>query len=169
MTFPIWRRRMRLFAALIFSAIALAACKPPGPSQPTPGAHVDPHALQIEIGRYGAMLQQTGRLTSTQLGAPDASAQDAKELARGLRETVWTYNIQRSQLCARNLFTETSCGPAFEPVWISEPPSARPTPEQLQMRSQEVSQTVQPFWTAICNDARSRTQDQNQRRTICAE
>ena len=158
---------MRLFAALIFSAIALAACKPPG-SQPAPGAHVDPHALQIEIGRYGVMLQQTGQLTQTQVGAPDASAEDAKELARGLRETVWTYNIQRSQLCGRNLFTETTCTPPYEPVWISEPPGARPTPEQLQSRSAEVGHEVQTFWTAICNDARRRTQDREQQRLVCA-
>ena len=160
---------MRLFAALILTSLALAACKPPGQGQPAPGARVDPHALQTEIGRYGAMLRQTGTITSTQLGAPDASAEDAKELARGLREAVWTFNIQRSRLCARNLFTQTSCGPAFEPVWISEPPSARPTPEQLQTRSQEVSQMVQPFWTEICNDARSRTPDQAQRRAICPQ
>jgi hypothetical protein len=159
---------MRKFLALAFSVMALAACKPPGQSGQAPGARIDPHALQIEIGRYGAMLHQTGELTSTQVGAPDASAEDAKELARGLREAVWTYNIQRSRLCARNLFVETSCGPAFEPVWISEPPNARPTPEQLQTRSQEVSQVVQPFWNAICDDARHRTQDAGQRRMVCA-
>jgi len=160
---------MRLFAALIFSVLALAACKPPGQTDQASGPRVDPHALQTQIGSYSAMLRQTGAITSTQIGAPDASAEDAKELARGLREAVWTFNIQRSQLCARNLFTQTSCGPAFEPVWISEPPSARPTPEQLQTRSQEVSQMVQPFWTEICNDARSRTQDQAQRRAICLQ
>jgi hypothetical protein len=159
---------MRLFAALFFSAIALAACKPPGQNQPAPGAHVDPHALQIEIGRYGVMLQQTGQITQTQIGAPDAGAEDAKELARGLRETVWTYNIQRSQLCARNLFTETTCTPPYEPVWISEPPNTRPTPEQLQSRSAEVGREVQTFWNTICNDARHRTQDREQQRLICA-
>ena len=159
---------MRIVLAVLFSVVALAACKPPGQSRPASGPHVDPHALQIEIGRYGVMLHQTGELTSTQVGAPDASAEDARELARGLREAVWTYNIQRSQLCARNLFVETSCGPAFEPVWISEPPSARPTAEQLQTRSQEVGQVVQTFWGTICDAARHRTQDQAQRRMVCA-
>lgn len=159
---------MRLFAALIFSAAALIACKPPGQTEAPAGPHVDPHALQIEIGRYGVMLQQTGHLTETQVGAPDASATDAKELARGLRETVWQYNIQRSQLCARNLFTETTCTPPYEPVWISEPPNSRPTPEQLQQRSEEVGHEVQTFWNAICSDARRRTQDHEQQRLICA-
>lgn len=159
---------MRAFLALLFSVAALAACKPPGQNQPTPGAHVDPHALQVEIGRYGVMLQQTGHLTETQVGAPDASAQDAKELARGLREAVWTYNIQRSQLCARNLFTETTCAPPFEPVWISEPPNTRPAPEQLQQRSQEVGQEIRHFWSVICDDARHRALDRAQQRTICA-
>jgi hypothetical protein len=145
---------MRVFLALVFSVLALAACKPSGQAGPS-GPHVDPHALQIEIGRYGVMLQQTG-------------AEDAKELARGLREAVWQYNIQRSQLCARNLFTETTCAPPYEPVWMSEPPNARPTLEQLQQRSAEVGQEVQHFWAVICDDARHRTQDRDERRSICA-
>jgi hypothetical protein len=157
---------MRVFLALLFSVAALGACKPPGQSQQT-AAHVDPHALEVEIGHYGAMLHQTGELAATQIGAPDASAQDAKELARGLREAVWQYNIQRSQLCARNLYTETTCTPPYEPVWISEPPNTRPTPEQLRQRSSEVGQEIQHFWGVICEDARRRTQDQAQRRTIC--
>lgn len=158
---------MRAFLALAVLVAVLGACRPPGQTGQSGAAHVDPHALEVDISRYATMLHQTGELTSTEIGAPDASAQDAKELARGLREAVWQYNIQRSQLCARNLFTETSCGPAFEPVWISEPPNTRPTPEQLQMRSTEVSQVVQPFWNAICEEARRRTPDQG-RRTVCA-
>ena len=96
-----------LIFGLALAAVCLGACRQ-NTTTPSPGAQVDPHALQIEIGRYGAMLRQTGELTATQIGAPDASAEDAKELARGLREAVWTYNIQRSQLCGRNLFTETA-------------------------------------------------------------
>src|SRR5262249_4574112 len=102
---------MRAFLALAVLVAMLGACRPPGQTGPSSAAHVDPHALEVDINRYGAMLHQTGQLTATEIGAPDASAQDAKELARGLREAVWQYNIQRSQLCARNLFTETSCGP----------------------------------------------------------
>jgi hypothetical protein len=159
---------MRVLAVVVLaSALALGACKPPGPADST-GSRVDPHALQIEIGRYHVMLRQAAELSSTQLGAPDAGVEDPKELARGLREAVWQYNIQRSQLCARNLYTETSCGPAFEPTWISEPSDARPTPEQLQQRSAEVGQEVQRFWGAICDAARRSEQDREQRRLICA-
>ena len=89
---------MRLFAALILSVAALAACKPPGQTGQAPGARVDPHALQIEIGRYGVMLQQTGQLTSTQIGAPDASAQDAKEL--GLVNQVFADHIFNAEVAA---------------------------------------------------------------------
>lgn len=159
---------MRLAAVIaVLAFAALAACRPPG-AQPPAGQPVDPHALQIEIGRYGVMLHQTGELTSTQLGAPDASAEDPKELARALREAVWQYNIQRSQLCGRNLFTETTCSPPYEPVWISEPASMRPTPEQLRQRSAEVGQEVQHFWGVICDDARHRTQNADQRRLVCS-
>src|SRR5689334_23244960 len=152
---------MRVFLALLLSVAALGACRPPGQSEQAPGAHVDPHALEVEVRHYGAMLHQTGALTATQIGAPDASAQDPKELARALREAVWQYNIQRSQLCARNLFTETTCSPPYEPVWISEPPNSRPTAEQLQQRSTEVGQEIQHFWGVICDDARRRAREQS--------
>ena len=161
---------MRVLLALAISLAALGACKPPGQAGQPSGARPDPHALEIQIGRFGAMLHQTGELTSTQVGAPDAGAQDPKELARGLREAVWQYNIQRSQLCARNLFTETTCTPPYEPVWISEPPNSRPTADQLQQRSAEVGQEIQHFWGVICDDARRRAREQGagaDTRAIC--
>ena len=160
---------MRVLAAALFlSLVALGACKPPGQTETTTGPRVDPHTLQIEIGRYGVMLQQAAQITETQLGAPDASAEDPKEIARALRESVWRFNLERSQLCARNLYVETSCGPAFEPTWISEPSDARPTLEILQQRSHEVGGEVQRFWGAICDAARHNEQDENARREICA-
>ena len=35
-----------------------------------------------------------------------ADPTDPKELARALRETVWQYNVERSELCGENLYTD---------------------------------------------------------------
>jgi hypothetical protein len=150
--------------ALIF-AVALAACGQTGEKGPaapaTPGAP-DPFELSIEIGRAGAMLSTVESLTEERPGAAEAESTAPTELARSLRETVWEYNVQRSELCAKGLFTEVACGPAYEPVWISEPADAAPTLEEIQTRARAVHEEVQRLWGAVCDDARSRVPEDEQ-------
>ena len=98
----------------------------------------------------------------------EASEEVAQDLARRLRETVWEYNLQRSRLCAKGLFTEVSCGPAYEPVWIAEPDSVTPTMEEVQSRSDAVGREVMRLWNAVCTDARSRESDDQERMLVCA-
>jgi hypothetical protein len=69
---------------------------------------------------------------------------------------VWAYNLERSRLCGRGLFTDVACGPAFEPVWINEPGDAAPSLEVLAERQAGVDALVIPFWQAVCADARTR-------------
>jgi len=146
------------------AAAALVACKQNSPAHQSTVTAED---LHIEIGRYGVMLGQTADLTEGRPGAGMASPSDPKELARALRETVWGYNIQRSQLCRRDLYAEVTCGPVFDPVWMTEPPDATPSLAALEQRSQDVGQEVQKFWTAICEDAKRRAADPSQRQAIC--
>jgi hypothetical protein len=116
------------FRAMLL-AVALAACGQTGEkgAEAPPVDQLDPFTLNIEIGRYGAMLSQVEDHTSQRpgVGEPDPAA--PRELARSLRETVWEYNVQRSELCAKGLFTDVACGPAYEPVWIAEPDTVEPT------------------------------------------
>ncbi|MGQ0531149.1 MAG: hypothetical protein ACT4OF_00475, partial [Caulobacteraceae bacterium] len=116
----------------IVLAMALAACGQAGDKQgevPTGPAGPDPFTLNIEIGRYGAMLSQVTGHTEERPGSAEPEVTDARDLARRLRETVWEYNIERSKICAKGLFIEITCTPAYEPVWIAEPPNAEPTME----------------------------------------
>ena len=75
--------------------------------------------------------------------------------------------IQRSELCAKGLFTEVACGPAYEPVWISEPADAAPSLEDIQIRTTAVHQEVQRLWGAVCDDARSRVTDEQEKMAVC--
>ena len=158
---------MKLRAILL--AVALAACGQSGEKGPeAPSASDTPNAIDlgIDIGRAGAMLSSVESLTSERPGAdPDATTE--ADLARRLRETVWEYNAQSSQLCAKGLFAEVSCGPAYAPVWLSEPASATPTLADIQLRTIAVHEEVQRLWAAVCDDARSRVTDEAEKMSVC--
>ncbi|MCR6646376.1 MAG: hypothetical protein NVV62_18595 [Terricaulis sp.] len=143
-------------AAALMVCFTLAACGPREEAAPPAPTGPDPAVMDIEIGRYGAMLDQVEALTMDRPGAVELANTDARVLARRLRETVWTYNIQRSRLCGRGLFRDIACGPAFEPVWINEPMDAAPSIEILAERQAAVDALVLPFWNAVCADARTR-------------
>lgn len=147
---------MKLRALIL--ALALAACgqaqqAPEGPAAP---AGPDPGVMNIEIGRYGAMLDQVSALSEGRPGAVEIDPTEPRALARRLREVVWAYNLERSRLCGRGLFTDVACGPAFEPVWINEPGDAAPSLEVLAERQTAVDALVIPFWEVVCADARTR-------------
>jgi hypothetical protein len=158
---------MKLRALVL--ALALAACgqsAEKGPGAPQPNGEPDPFTLNIEIGRYGAMLDQVNTHTAERPGAqPEIT--ETRDLARRLREGVWEYNLQRSQICAKGLFTELTCGPAYEPVWIAEPDTAEPTLQEIQSRSDALGAEVQRLWNAVCEDARSRAATDEERAYAC--
>ena len=159
---------MKLRAIVL--ALALAACGQTGEKQgevPTTPAAPDPFNLNIEIGRYGAMLSQVTGHTEERPGSAEPEVTSPRDLARRLRETVWEYNIERSRICAKGLFTEVSCTSAYEPVWISEPPNAEPTLEEIQTRADAVGEEVMTLWNAVCDDARSRAATDEERFLAC--
>lgn len=150
-------------------ALALAACGQTGEQQtPTAPAGPDPFTLNIEIGRYGAMLGQVTGHTEERPGSAEPEVTETRDLARRLRETVWEYNIERSKICAKGLFTEITCTPAYEPVWISEPPNAEPTLAEIQSRTDAVGVEVMRLWDAVCEDARTRATSDEERAVACA-
>jgi len=146
---------MKLRALLC--ALALGACgQSQGPQTPAAPAGPDPSVMHIEIGRYSLMLAQVHDLSAGRPGAAEIAPTEPRALARRLREVVWAYNLERSRLCGRGLFTDVACGPAFEPVWINEPGDAAPTLDVLAERQTAVDALVIPFWSAVCADARAR-------------
>lgn len=151
------------FAAILI-ALCVASCASVAPED------ADPHGLGIEIGRYGVMLHQTAELTD---GAdpPVVEGTDInqqRELARDLREQVWTYNLQRSRVCAAGVVTSASCGPAFAPAWLTESPAAAPSFVELARRSRAVGGVIMPFWNAVCADAAQKVADEQERMYVCA-
>lgn len=154
---------MKLRALLL--ALCLAACGPAAEKgEPQPP---DPFDLNIAIGRYSVMLNQVAEHTRERSGSAEASVTDPRELTRRLRETVWEYNLERSQLCAKGLFIELTCGPAYDPVWMSEPDTAPTSIDDLQTRATAVGDEVMRLWNAVCEDAASRVENEQERMYVC--
>ncbi|GAN00173.1 hypothetical protein U91I_03838 [alpha proteobacterium U9-1i] len=161
------RARILLVAVLF----ALAACgQQTGEKAGAPAADAppDPFEMQIEIGRYGVMLDQVANLTTDIPSAAEPESEAPGTLARNLRHVVWEYNLNRSRLCARGLYPEVSCGPAYEPTWIADPATAEPSLEELRSRANAVSEQVMPFWETVCADIRARQTNDEERQYICA-
>lgn len=160
---------MKLRALVL--ALCVGACGQIGGEKadapPQPGEAANPADLNIEIGRYGVMLDHVTAQTNERPGAAEENVEDPRVLARRLRETVWEYNLERSRLCAKGLYAEVTCGPALVPVWISEPDTATPSVEDLQIRSAGVGAEVMRLWDAVCEDSRSRVEDEQERMLVC--
>ena len=161
---------MRLIYAALALVVALSACaRNEEKTEAPPEEEVNAISLSIEIGRYGVMLSQvhslTGELPAT---SAETDASDPTDMARRLRETVWEYNLERSSLCSRGLYTELSCTPAFQPVWIGEPTTVAPTLEEVRVRSAAVGEEVNRFWSVVCAEARTREADEEARQYVCA-
>lgn len=158
---------MKLRALVL--ALCVGACGQIGEkakAPPQPGEAADPATLNIEIGRYRAMLDQVTEQTAERPGVAE-EVEEPRVLARRLRETVWAYNLERSRLCAKGLYAEVTCGPPLAPVWISEPETAVPSVEDLQIRSAAVGTEVMRLWDAVCEDSRSRVADEQERMLVC--
>ncbi len=162
---------MRFQASVLVLAFALFACGPreaPKGSDTPAAQAAREYDLQVEIRRYDTMVSQVTSLSADRPGAGPVDDNHPRELARALRETVWRYNIARSDLCARGLFAEVSCGPAYQPVWIAEPADAAPTLDEVQTRAAAVGAETQRLWDAVCEDARTRETDEADRTLVCA-
>ena len=159
---------MKLRALML--AACLAACGQPAEQAKAPEASAgpDPFALQIEIGRYSVMLNQTEEVTAERPDITDLNLEAPGALARSLRNVVWQYNLDRSRLCGRGILPEASCGPSYQPVWISEPDTVEPSLDELQARSTAVGEEVMRFWDAVCADARARETNEQERMQVCA-
>ena len=158
------------FAVLALVLLGACATAPVDPAAAQPASErVDPWALYIDVGRLNVMLSHVDDLTGETADMPgsDPHADSPRNIARALRETVWKYNLTRSQLCARGLYIDISCSAAFAPDWLRDAPTIEPPLQLLEDRAGVVSTRVMQLWDRVCDDAKAHAANDEDRQTIC--
>lgn len=162
-----------LRALIVLAGLAaLTACGPPAADKavPPPTAtegELNAFDVHIEVGRYGAMLSTVDDLTMEMESAvPDDDVSEPREMTRQLREHVWEYNLLRSKMCARGLYTQVSCGAAYNPVWLADPADAEVSLAEIQQRNEALGSEVMALWGAVCDDHRSRVAEE-EKMAVC--
>ena len=108
---------------------------------------------RIEGGYSSAMLYRLRELMEHQSSkSGQVAPPDARGWATGLRQTVWEYNLESANMCAKGLHTELSCLPALDPPWLTEAQDTSPTQKELQRRSDWLDARVQALWDGACEE-----------------
>ena len=156
---------MRMMMAAGVAAMALlggcATTMKTGTSAIEHGAALDtdPNNLQIEIGRYSALLGQVVEHTgvSYEHTAHDAPPDGAEALMAQLKDAVTDYNAVRGALCASKseatykAIRAASCNAALHPRWVDH---GAPTYVTVAQRSSETGGPIIGLWGAVCDEAR---------------
>jgi hypothetical protein len=137
----------------------LAACAAQGELD------ADPHNLQIEIGRYKALMAQVAEYTGVSYipVVVDAAEAGPQILLNDLKEAVADYNQVREALCASRAgattyvrIREQSCTARYAPRW-GRP--AHPSHAFIARRSREAGAPIIGLWGEVCDEARRLEKD----------
>lgn len=134
-------------------ALLAAGCA----TAPEPDLDTDPMNLQIEIGRYSAMLGQVVEHTGVSY---DHVGKDPENGPAGLMaqldEAVADYNAVRAALCASKgerdfgAIRRASCGAPLTATWQSFAPA---TYQDVALRSRLIGKPVMKLWNDVCAEA----------------
>jgi hypothetical protein len=123
----------------------------------------------IESGYSPAILDRLREIIEVQ---SSESRQDvptpARAWATALRQTVWEYNVESANMCAKGLSTRLSCLPALAPPWLTESPKASPTEKELERRSDWLQEHVGRLWDAACEDFKKSHPDSDDYMGYCS-
>lgn len=145
--------------AILAAFAVMASCA-------TPAAELDsdPNTLQIEIGRYSALLGQVSEYAGVSYDhvGRDATSEGPDALMQQLREAVADYNALRRALCESRSGASAyihvraqSCTSAFCPGWGQ----GSVTYDIVARRSRAAGAPIIGLWSAVCEEARSLEKD----------
>ena len=141
--------------AMVASGVA-SADPPAGPS-------VDAFALQIDIGRHGALVDHALDGLGVHLpyvqDARVGIGADADDLWRAIREIGRDGAILKEIACVRGEVGPKRCAAFAAPVWISAPATPAPDLATLRVYEQELGTAMGPFVAAGCAAAIRRDRD----------
>lgn len=154
---------MRASSLLMAVAAAmLLACQPqPAPEQGVAsGEPLDPFVVMIGAERWGVIIDRA--LEGVRAAPGPGEAWLENEMYRAdlaLKSGAANLIELRNEACAKKLVAETTCDLAEWPSWTREPPSGDTPIEEIQRRSDWLSEQMAPFTSAGCEAGREATGD----------
>lgn len=160
-------------AALLLAACAAVETPAPAPA-PAVELDADPNSLQIEIGRYSALLGQVVEHTGVayeHAAHDDNVPEGAPALMAQLKGAIDDYNAVRAALCASNTKVDdpyvairsNSCIARYNPRWAP----ATPTFDLVAKRSHEAGSFIISLWSDVCDRARQLQPKDQEDEPVC--
>ncbi len=152
-------RAVAVASILLLSACAITPPEPAATAPPEVALDADPNNLQIEIGRYSALLGQVVEHTGVayEHTASDEAGEGAAALSAQLFDAVKDYNSVRAALCAsksQSTYTAiraASCSARFRPGWTDR---GAPSLQTIARRSHQAGGPIIGLWDDVCAEAK---------------
>ena len=151
--------RVLIAASALFLCGCATTTPVSAPGENTVTLDADPNSLQIEIGRYSALLGQVVEHTGVAYDhvVVDQASEGAMTLMFQLEAAAADYNEVRKALCASRAGATTyvairsaSCAAGFHPRWDRR----RVTYETVARRSNEAGGPIIGVWSEVCDEAK---------------
>jgi hypothetical protein len=144
------------------AALLLAACQQaPSPQSVTATREpLDPFVVMIGAERWGVIIDKARDGVREAPGPTDAFFEN--ELYRAdaaLKSSAASLIELRNEACVKALVTGAACNLAEWPAWTHDPPTDRTPIEEIQRRSDWLSEQMDPFTSVGCEAGRKATGD----------
>ena len=151
--------RMMVAAGLVVMTLLGGCATTTRTEAPDATLDTDPNTLQIEIGRYSALLGQVVEHTGVSYAhtAHDAPPDGPEALMAELHDAVTDYNSVSGALCASKsaptykAIRAASCNATLRIAWNDK---AAPSYHKIAERSHEVGGPIIGLWDSVCDEAR---------------
>ncbi len=150
----------KLPTAVVLALAALAACQQPQPTEVAQVEPLDPFVVMIGAERWGVIIDRAREGVRQAPGPDDAYLENEMYRADvALKSGAASLIELRNEACAKQLVIGDACELHDWPVWTREPPTDKTPIEEIQRRSDWLSQQMDPFTGAGCEAGRKATGD----------
>lgn len=144
----------------VFAIAVLAACQKvePPPSASSSSDPLDPFVLMIGAERWGVIIDKARDGVREAPGDAQLES-DMYRADVALKSGAASLIVLRNEACAKGLVTGAACNLADWPAWTREPPTDRTPIDEIQRRSDWLSEQMDPFTSVGCEAGRKATGD----------
>ena len=145
---------------LVIATAVVMACQQQ-PADTVRAESLDPFVVMIGAERWGVIIDKARDGVRDAPGPEDAYFENEMYRADVALKSGAARLIElRNEACAKGLLTGAACELGDWPAWTREPPTDRTPIEEIQRRSDWLSEKMAPFTSVGCEAGRRATADE---------